>query len=103
MRNDVLRRMAGWLEIYAKRTLDLETTNIMSETKLEQNQRIILHKRRKEQLRQQQKLMDILSEDQPPQKVGWKGSDEVDVGYYYCPYVPLLKHPPKIIDTDTTA
>jgi len=78
----------------------------MAETKLEQNQRIILHKRRKEQLRQQQKLMDILSEDQT-QKVKWLGAWKADAGYYYCPYIPLgvtpLKHPPKIIDTDTTA
>lgn len=35
----------------------------MSETKVELNRRVILHKRRKEKLRQQQKLIDVLSKD----------------------------------------
>ena len=64
-----------------------EEKEVMAETKLELNRRVILHKRRKEQLRQQQKLIDVLSRDT---STGYTDEKEMDAGYFYCPYIPIM-------------
>lgn len=76
----------------------------MAETKQEERQRIILHKRKKEKERQQQKLMDVLARE-PEQKPKVRFLDNTPGGnkfWYSAQTVAILKDG-GIIDWDTTA
>ena len=73
----------------------------MAETKQEERQRIILHKRKKENLRQQQKIIDALMKE-PESK--FESIDDFGTGsklWYSMNYVIEIKR--SIIDLETTA
>ena len=78
--------------------------NIMAETRLEITQRKIrngLRKQREAVEREQMEMWEILKTDHTEPKVKFLDSD--DVGYYYCPYIPIMKPGSYVIDWDTTA
>ncbi len=73
------------------------------ETKIEQTQRIIKHKRKKEEFRQAMKMWEILARENPEVKI-----PEMDAGSFYCPYIPLMSKivvngKNLIMDLETTA
>ena len=73
------------------------------ETKIEQTQRIIKHKRKKEEFRQAMKMWRVLAEDNSAIP-----EPKFNSGYFYCPYIPLMsnivvKGKSLIFDLETTA